>query len=225
MKSSLRKTLRGYEKDNSAKADYLSYYNHALQCARSGEIDNATNSVIHAIMANPSYASSHLLLSNIMAQKNCYVKTILPLYFFLMLEPLTARAKQAYSNLLESITHQRMSKPQHGRFAHVGRTLDSDFASAELSMGILFPFTNQSDEFSAFLLYNELFFKTLGELRKDNTNFWWDFYVNFFVGIQKSGLIGTYSHLAAQGSESQRVKKWLQDNPDKLSEWDWWLSH
>ncbi len=87
MQGKINKSIKVYEKAMKDFDNYLLYYNHAISCFNSGKINKAYESALKAINNNSSYASSHLILSKIMEKQGVRIKAMLPIYFFLLIEP------------------------------------------------------------------------------------------------------------------------------------------
>lgn len=226
MMGKTNRSIKVYEKAMKRYDYYLLYYNHAVSCLVGGKLNKAYNSAIKAIQDNPSHASSHLILSKIMARKGERVKAMLPLYFFLLLEPDTPRATMAYENLRKYMDAGVSEKPGKKIVVSVPVKGMSDFAAAEMLLSLA-KTTQTLDKDSTdtdlqhFAEINEQLFKGLGELKKDHTGFWWDFYVTFFSEMADKGLSEAYSYYISQlqGEEATDWFDWHNDDFERFKIW------
>ena len=69
---------------------------------------------------------------------------------------------------------------------------------------------------------NESIFKILGELKKDNTGFWWDLYVPFFYELANQNLTKSYSYYISL-SKGEEVTNWIEENDEEFERFKHWL--
>ncbi len=228
MQGQSKKAIKSYEKAMKDFDHYLLYYNHAITCLNSGNIDKAYESALKAITNNSSHASSHLVLSKIMEKKGSRVKAMLPLYFFLLLEPNSNRAIIEYKTLRNYINHGISKTSEKNIDVVVPMGNDSDFSAAEMMIS-LSKASNNLDEnkgksdLELFSENNEKLFKILGELKKDNSGFWWDFYVTFFYEMANEDLVKPFSYYVSL-SKGEEVNKWIKENDVKIEKFSSWVN-
>lgn len=222
-----KEAILAYETAMKDFSHYLLYYNHALTCFSDGQADKAYESVIKAIQMNPSHASSHLILSKIMESKGSRAKAMLPLYYFLLLEPTSPRASKEYETLLNYIDYGVTQDSEKNINVKVPITSDSEFEAAEMSLS-LSKASNNFDEnrekpvLELFSENSDTFFKVLGEIKKDNTGFWWDFYVSFFSDIASNNFTKPFCYYISL-SQKEAPIKWLNDNKNEFEKFSDWL--
>lgn len=222
------KSIKVYEKAMKDFDYYLLYYNHALSCFNIGEINKAYESTLKAINKNSSHPSSHLILSKIMEQQGNRIKAMLPLYFFLLLEPNSQRAEIEYLTLRNYIDHGVTRTSDKNIDVVVPMNEDSDFGAAEMMISLSKASNSLEEnegksEFQLFAENNESIFKVLGELKQDNTGFWWDFYVPFFYDLANENLTETYSYYISQ-SQGEEPINWLNEHPIEIERFENWIS-
>lgn len=221
------KAIKAYEKGIKDFDNYLLHYNHAMACLNSGKIDKAYESAINAISNNPSHASSHLILSKIMDEKNIRIKAMLPLYFFLMIEPNTERATIEYNTLRNYIDHGVSKKGDKNINVVVPMNDDADFGAAEMMISLLKASENLEEnkgksDLELFAINNDKLFKILGELKKENKGFWWDYYVTFFYSMANENLSTPFSYYISL-SKGQEVTDWLDENNEEIERFSGWV--
>lgn len=227
-----KKSIKAYEKALEEYDHYLLHYNHAISCFNSGEIEKAYKSALNAIMNNASHASSHLLLSNIMEQQGSRIKTVLPLYFFLLIEPNSSRSNSVYQMLTSKLDYgvEKTSEKNINVSIPFNESEDSDFGVVEMMISLSKASNYTEDnvgktEMELFAENNKSIFSVLGELKKDNKGFWWEFYVPFFYDIVQNNHSKAYSYYISQSSGKQEVYDWVESNGEELDNFLNWINN
>jgi tetratricopeptide (TPR) repeat protein len=228
-----KKSIKIYEEALKDYDHYLLHYNHAISCFNTGELDNAYESALNAILNNSSHASSHLLLSNIMEKQGSRIKTVLPLYFFLLIEPNSARSNSVYELLISKLDYgvEKTSEKNIDVSIPFSTSQDSDFGAAEMMISLT-KASNFSEEnankteMELFADNNESIFSVLGELKKKKSKgFWWEFYVPFFYDIVQNDHTKAYSYYISQSSGKQEVYDWVELNREELDNFLNWINN
>ncbi len=212
--------------------DHLLYYNLGYNYYNIKEFDKAEEAFIKAINTKANHASSHLFLGYLMYEKNQRVQSLLSLHFFLLLEPNSERSQNAY-NLLQSQlsggVERNQEEPGKIDIFLSPDQLKSEFGIIDMMITILEASKSleenegKSDD-QMFIENTTSFFKILGEHKtKENTGFWWDFYVPFFYLIAESEHIDTYCYYISQ-STKETAADWLKENEKRVTDFAKWLS-
>lgn len=223
------KAIKTYEKAIKDFDNYLLYYNYAITCLNVGKTDKAYDAALKAISNNPSHASSHLILSKIMEKKGSRIKAMLPLYFFLLIEPNSNRASVEYNTLRNYIDHGVTQTSEKNINVVVPMDKDPDFGAAEMMIS-LSKASNSLEEnkkktdLELFAENNESLFTILGELKKENSGFWWDFYVPFFYKMANENLAEAFSYYISQ-SKGEQANEWLEKNNDEFERFKSWMNN
>ena len=229
MQGKTKKAIKAYEKAMKDFDNYLLYYNHAITCLYSGNIDKAYESALKAITNNSSHASSHIVLSKIMEKKGSRIKAMLPLYFFLLLEPDSHRAGIEYNTLRSYIDHGVSQTSAKDINVAIPMDNDPSFGAAEMMIS-LSKASNSLEEnkgkpdLELFSENNESLFKILGELKKDNSGFWWDFYVPLFYEMANSNLTKPFTYYISL-SKGEDVNKWIEENNVEFEKFSNWVNN
>lgn len=226
-----KESIKLFEKAiKDTEGSYLLYYNLALNYYKLNDLDKAEENVINAIEKNPNHSSSHLMLANIQNFKGNSVQTLLATHYFLFLEPNTKRSVGANKMLQENFggnVSKDDSKPNTINIV-LSSSGDSQFGAAELMISMLeasksLEKSEGMTEDDMFIKNTESFFKIMGELKKDeNKEIWWTFYTTFFYDLAKSDHLETYCKYITQ-SVNENSEEWLNENQNKLSDFDKWL--
>lgn len=205
-------------------------YNLALTCYNQKDYDKAEIAAIKAIQVKPTHGSSHILLSATMREKGERVKSILPLYYFLMTEPDSKRSLINYNSLINQLGQGVERKDDEN--IHVNISLSSssssEFGAAEMLISLLTvsKFTDENrgkNDLEIFVETNRGIFSVLSEQKNDNTGFWWDFYVAKFSDLIQSDNIMAYSYFISQSANNEVVTNWINEHPSEIQKLVAWI--
>lgn len=226
------KAIKAYE-DGLTKfpESNLLNYNLALTLYNQKEYEKAEKAAINAILAKPTHGSSHLVLSAIMQAKGERVKALLPLYYFLMLEPNSKRSPNNY-NSLKKLLGQGVEKKDNKNIdvnIPFSASKDSVFGAAEMMVSLLEAsrYTDENkgkSDMDIFIETNSGFFSILGELKKENKGIWWDLYVSRFYDLVQTKNQEAFSYYISQSANSANVKTWISNNSDKMDQFKEWIN-
>lgn len=205
-------------------------YNLALTCYNQKDYEKAEMASINAIEANPKHGSSHIILSAIMHQKGQRVKSILPLYYFLMIEPNSNRSLINYNSLRNQLGQGIEKNGDKNINVNIpfSSSSSSEFGAAEMMISLLAA-SNHTEEnkdindFELFVKTNRGIFSVLGELKKDNTGFWWDFYVARFYDLVQSDNYEAYSYFISQSTNNELVNDWISGHSEEMQKFVDWM--
>jgi hypothetical protein len=170
-----------------------------------------------------------MILSQVMEKKGSRVKAMLPLYFFLMLEPNSTRSAANYKALRDFIDLGVTQTSEKNINVSVPSDKDADFGAAEMMIS-LSKASNSLEEnkgktdFELFAENNRNIFSILGELKKENTGFWWDFYVPFFYEMATKNLVKPFSYYISQSAGEEAIK-WVEENNDEFEKFKNWVNN
>ena len=227
MQGKPKKAIKVYEKAMKEYDHYLLSYNYAITCWKEKEGDKAYEATLKAINNNPSHGSSHLLLSEIMDTRGERIKAMLPLYYFLLVEPNSDRSFNEYERLKAymDLGVERTSPTTIN--VSLGLSPDSGFGAAEMMLSLQraansIPENKDKSEMELFAENNGSVFSILGELKKDNKGFWWEFYVPVFAGIAEAELVEPFSYFIST-SQGEEATNWLAENEEKFTRLKKWF--
>lgn len=229
-KGQTKQAIKAFEQGlGSYTRSYLLNYYLAEAEYRTGDSKNAERSAIRAIMLNPGFAGSHLVLANIMNARKERLKAMLPLDYFLMLEPNSERSLPAY-NLLKSMMDEGMEK-KAGNDVSISITSptarDTIWTKGEMMISLLMA-TRYLDkehpktDLQFFADMNRNLFSILGDIKKNNKGIWWDLYVTKFNDLVATNNWEAFTYYISQSSNSEEVKKWMAENPEKMKAFNNW---
>ncbi len=217
-------------------SNHLLHYNLALSYFKDKRYDKAQDYVVNAIEIYPAHASSHLLLAYVMFEKGERVQSMLPLYYFLLLEQDSDRSSTAY-DLLSSLWNQGVRDKGQRDIQLVRAGFNySDFATAELAVSMIKASESvktkkagenldnpDNKKLAKFAENNQVLFKILEEASIDKNGFWWDFYVNFFSKIRKNNFSEPFSYFISSCRYNNDVLLWMSDNHIEFQRFTTWM--
>lgn len=224
--------------------EYLLLFNYAISSLRLNQRDEAERALIKGASINLGHASSHLRLGYIQKDKGDRIRSLLCLYFFLMLEHDTERAADAYSQLTELF--YKGVKRDHENPNNIIVNLSSDasggFGSSELMLSMIAATSleknKDKNEFERFAADTQSFFQILGELKENESKKkkgkkkgkeptpsadLWNYYVEFFYELSKAGFTEVLCYRAAVASNHEIPAKWVEANQEKIELFYLWL--
>jgi tetratricopeptide (TPR) repeat protein len=231
MKGKSKDAVKIYEEGLTKfpKSNLLNF-NLALTFFNLHDYDNAEQASVNAIEANPTHGSSHLLLGKIMTIKGERVKALLSFYYFLMLEPDSKRSLNVFTNLKKMLKDgvEQHSENKINIQINSATTKDSIFGAAEIMVSLKgatrFTTDNKGkSDNEYFVETNKSLFSILGELKKNNTNIWWDFYVSKFYNLIKTNNCEAFSYYISQSSNSPEVSIWINNHQNEIQSLKNWL--
>jgi len=207
-------------------------YNLALTLFNQKNYEKAEEAAINAVLAKPGHGSSHIILAAIMQIKGQRVKSLLSLYYFLMLEPNSNRSDFYYKSLMEQLGQgvTKEGKKKINVSVSSASTKDEEFGAADMMVSMLaasnyIDENKKKGEMELFAENTKSFFSVLSELKKDHKGFWWDFYVTRFNSLLESENCEAFSYYISQSSKSAEVTKWIAKNTKKMEKFMEWLDN
>jgi tetratricopeptide (TPR) repeat protein len=225
------KAIKAYEEGlTKFPESNLLNYNLALTLFNQKEYDKAENAAINAVLAKPTHGSSHIILSAIMQSKGERVKALLPLYYFLMLEPNSRRSTRNYNSLRNLLGQgvEMKSDKKINVTVPFSASKDSVFGAAEMMVSLIEAsrYTEESkgkSDMESFIETNSKFFGILGELKKENKGIWWELYVPKFYDLIQTKNLEAFSYYISQSANSDTINTWIANNSDKMNQFKEWI--
>lgn len=215
-----KKAVKEFPENNLAQFNLgLSYYN-------SSEWDEAEKCLIKSITIDKSYPGSHFLLAHIMLNKGETVKSMLSLYFFLLLEQDTERAVDAYE-VLEELWKSSITNLDGKTVVSISKS-NNDFykmvdlavkMKAESYQGNFEP----TDRLNVFSINTNLLFDTISQSYDSKLGFWELTYVDFFKELHDKGFTKSYAYYVSNSSYRPQVLVWLSDHYSEFNSFINWM--
>jgi hypothetical protein len=236
-----KKAIKAYEEGiKSFPNDYNLHYNLAITQYSQKQYDKAEKSVMSGITCNPKHANSHVLLANIQLEKDKKIKSMLPFYGYLLLNP-TGKKALAVRGLLEKLYTQGVNVSKKGDNENnivISLTMPNDkeeFSTEEGSMNLIASIMSMGIDKQLkdslkivdtpegkFVSNTEMLFNMLSKKdRKATDSFWQTTYVDKFAQLYNDKHLEAFCYSIYGDTEG--VKKWQKENADKVAAFKEWL--
>lgn len=227
---------------------YHLYYNKGITLSSIKKYEEAVFCFQRSAALNPKHASSHNAIARIELFKNKKKMPALLAYCrFYVLEPQSERAKENLESLQgimkgnaektgkNSITIN-ISSDMLGDTLKNGKPKENSFTTTELilAMDAALDYDKKNIKKNGaeqFIRKFETVCASLAETKKDNTGFYWNYYVPYFTEMHDKKLVETLGYLVFASSDDKEIQKWLKTHKseiDKFYEWsgafDWKLN-
>lgn len=226
-----KKAIKLYEKAAKDFSDYyLIWFNLGVTANGMGDYELAASAFEKAVTNRLDHGNSHYALGTMMQIQGRRAEAMLPMYFFLLLEPDSDRSRNILATLNDLWT-QGISMEND---KNVTITLDIEddvnvgLQSSDMMISMLevAKSLKQNEGKSDHELYVEKlkgFFAYLGEVdlhpRKD---FYTGYYIPFFVKIGQSEHLEAFVHFVLQSTDTASAE-WVNTHPNELQDFFDWL--
>lgn len=225
------------EAEEKFGGNYLLYFNWGLVCFKEKQYAEASALFEKGVILNHAHASGHLYLGFTQANLNNKVKAMLPLYFFLTLEPDSKRSANAIS-VLRHLYNENVKKTGEKEISITldSNSLESEFSTVEMILPLMVaasqdPANKDKTEMEKFAEHTGVVFSSLKDMldtrteeNKETNKFsmWWNFYIPFFNNMTEAGQVEAYSYYI-NVSIDKDARDWLQQNTEKYDSLNKWL--
>ncbi|MDH6356095.1 tetratricopeptide (TPR) repeat protein [Dysgonomonas sp. PH5-45] len=192
--------------------EYLLHYNLGLTYFNQKKNNEALLHLSKAIEIDPTHAGTFLLYSYALSDSGKWVQSFLSFHFFLLLEPNTARAKDAFGEMYDLLT-QDINDPE-SPLLDFEDGIDRKKLYAYLQKTK--PTTNDNDsQFKFFEQSSKTIFFTLGQIQSDTrSGLLWDFFVPIFAEILESGHFDAYCRYISSSYFPESLEWWNKNSKE-----------
>lgn len=229
-KGKYSEAIKVYEKGlKQEPTNSLLNFNLADALYKTRNYQKAEKAIMNAIIENPEQGSNHLLLSSIMQSKGQRAKSIMSLYYFLLLEPNSIRSENYYNQLIALLNQGVIWETDKKINIKMPVSIsDVDFGSADMLISLLaaskyYNENRDKSDLEYFVITNNGFFAILQDLKKEKKGFWWDIYVSKFCNMMESENCEAFSYYISQSGNSSAFDKWKNANSEKNLKFNEWL--
>lgn len=222
---------------------YSLHYNEGVAQVLNNQVPAGIGHFQQAIALNPNHASSHMSLGVVQTATQHRIPGLLALGRFLVLEPRSARAAQRLPLLDKAMSLGVARTGENAVSINIssaalqganGKDSGPDnFGPAEMLLSIssaalldkslnkdvpppVTPIERFNQQFDSLC-------KGLGELATDQKGFTWNYYVPYFVEMQKKGFVPAFSYLShASQTGVPEVQQWLTAHPKEVAAFQEW---
>ncbi len=224
-KGNTKAAIREYEKAlKKYPNEYLLYYNIAESHHLLKEEDKAADAAIKCLQYNKNHIPSHLLLSSVMKVKGEVLKSMLPLYYCLLIEVDEQKKKELLDDLqvrwhVAMVQKPQMSAPvsKHTNISGL-KVAESKLNSIAREASI-----NNPEEPYALIDKTVTLFAMLKEEQTGEMDFFDIQYVDFFNQMSEAGHVQSFAYFICSSKYNPEVLVWLGDHQSEFSAFINWM--
>jgi hypothetical protein len=215
--------------------DYFQlYYNKGISQNSLHKTEDALLSFQKSATLNPDHPGSQNAIGHLLFNRN-NIPSLLALSRFMVLESSGTRAEQNLENI-RKLTNPYVNKTDEGRvsialnpdlFAPAKKPKPDNFRSAELELTInaaldLDSANVNKTEAEKFIRKFSSLCGYLQENAKNNSGFYWTYYVPYFVEMNDKDFVETFAYIAFSSSKTTDVKDWLSAHKEEVTNFYLW---
>lgn len=228
--------------------DYLLHFNLALNYYKQGESGKALTHVRRAIDVDKSHSGAFLLNAYLLNDQGLWVQSILSFQMFLLLEPDSDRSKNAFEELLQTMSIRKSEEPVERSFIQQqmmrNKTVQSNkseetppltpeenldrslvYGAITATIDSLQAGDNEADPFLLFTTVNRSIMKVLeAESIGHKEGVLWTYYIPFFTHIEQSDFFETYCRYISVSYYPESLQ-WWQENEEAAGNFVRWFEN
>ena len=228
------KSIRMYRRAiKSYPSSYLLYYNLGICYHNKNNLDNAEFQYVKSIEVDKLQASSYYMLGILLNEKGERAKSMLSLYFFLLLEPNTERSIEAIKLLIsewkQNVKIESSGNPSIQATQKIGKMNQSRNAlDIEISTIYARNFKlnqQKSTDCELFILSTMSLFNYLIDFQhQDGSESWINQNLNFFRDIALADQTEAFSYYISFTCDDAAINGWLETNRNKIELFSKWMN-
>lgn len=224
-KGNTKAAIREYQKALKDYPDeYLLHYNIAACYHQLKEEDMAAEAVVKCLQQNPNHLPAHLLLSSIMKVKGEVLKSMLPIYYCLLIEVDEQVKKDLIDDLQVRWRVAMVQKPQMNEpVSKHSRISGLKVAESKLNSIAREASVNSPDEPYTLIEETITLLNMLKEVQTGEMDFFDIQYVDFFNRLSDAGHAQSFAYFISSAKYSAEVLVWLGDNQSQFSAFINWM--
>jgi len=213
-----KKALKQYPKEA------LLHYNLAMSYEKAGDYESAENAVVKSLKIDKAHLPSHRLLSALMKKKGEGLKSMLPLYYCLLIEPDDVKKQEIISELqvqwyVAQVQRKKANVPISKHSSLSGLTV------AESKLNDISRVASLTYPEEPFTLVNQTIelLTMLEEVQTGELDFFDIQYVDFFTMLHRAGHTESFSYFICSASYNPEVLLWIGDHQSTFSAFINWM--
>lgn len=215
------------------------YFNKGVVLTTLKNYPDALLELEKSAMLNPTHIATHNAIGRIQYGRNKIV-SIMALLRFLALDPLSERAKSNLEIIKELMASSNVEKNgkkgvtikfDAGMFSDTtadGSNKPNNFSSVEMILtlqDVLITIDKKNKKKTEVKLIEEkltTLCESLSQNQEKNSGFYWEYYAPYFISMYSSKQIETFSYIVFASTGEKYVKKWIDNNSEKIKEFYKW---
>lgn len=213
--------------------NYLLQYNLGITYHNRNKLAKAETQYIKSIEIDKLQPSSHYMLGILMNDSGNRVKSMLSLYFFLLLEPNTERSVEALE-LLTSLWKKNVEvnplNPGSEIITYNSNKENINFNSIDLAISSIYArnsrLNKQKQNDYEFFISNTLSLFSLLYNYKDTTNQgpWETLYAKIFKDLASANLVEPFCYYISSSKDDIVINTWLESSKEKIDSFSNWIN-
>ncbi len=216
---------------------YSLQYNKGVTMGGISDWDGAIEAFQQSVQARPNHSSSFLALGRMLAMKKQKIPALLSYLRFHAIEPDSRRAKENFDSVQELVFSNventggysiSISLPSESleELGSEGKS-ESDFRSIELmlSMQSALDLGENQKEIAVVEQFERklnAMFTVLGESKKGNSGFYWEFLAPYFIALTNKKFDKVLAYLVFSNQNDEQVEFWIKENKNKIRSFYEW---
>ncbi len=217
---------------------YLLQYNKGITYIGMEENEKSLECFYKSVMFNPRHASSHNAIARIMQFEGKRIPALLAYFRFLILEPEGLRAKENHEQLIalinsgvkktgkKSVTIS-INMNMLGDTTEDGKPVENSFSMVDMLLSMDAALDSdkknkKSTQIELFIRKAETMFSVMKESAGENSGFFWDYYVPYFVALKDAGYMEVFGNLIFISSGDEDALKWVEKNSKSIDNFYSW---
>lgn len=218
-----RAAIRIY-KNATAQGSSRAAYHYAAMLLRKGHRDEAEQWAQKSIMLNKNNADAHLLLATVMTEKNERFKSMMPIYYFLLINNDEEKQRLAYRQLIslwresaKAINLIKTCKVPDPFNDAINRQIEQWTTSDSIAK------VPAKEQITMLCQQTERLFRYLLETSELNLDFWQVTYTDFFVKFVTRNFVTPYVYYIADAEHHADVLVWTSSETYLFNEFRLWM--
>jgi tetratricopeptide (TPR) repeat protein len=220
-----KQAIREYKKAiKKYPFEYLLYYNLAESYIIAKEYELSEEALVKCLRMNRNHIPSHVMLSSIKKQQNEVLKSMLPLYYCLLIEPEELKKEELLEDLqvrwhVAMVQKAKQPKPVSKHSAVSGLQVAESKLNAiarELSI-------NNPEEPNKLVSQTRALFAMLSEEQTGEMDFFDIQYVDFFNQLHLAGHTESFAYYICSSKYSPEVLLWVGDHQKAFNRFINWM--
>ena len=231
-----RQSIDIYDKGIEQFPDfYQLYFNKGVTLLGLDRLDEAISFFQKSASLNPNHAGSHSAMGRTLYSSNKLIPSLLAFANFFVLEPKSNRAYENIDYIRDILARSANQTDNNTVMITVnaetikeGSVEENDFSSVELLLGLstALDFEEkyaEETEVERFIRKFKMVCISLSTQEEGKSGFYWEYYVPFFVEMNRRDLIETFGHIVFVSSGNDNVLSWIRSNEEQIGRFYEWV--
>lgn len=216
---------------------YQLHFNKGITLSGLQKYDEALESLHQSAQLKPSHAGTHNAIARLLMMKGNKIPALMAFCRFSIVEPQGRRAEANFPFIEKILAGNAKKTGENNVTINVSSAMlenaankkkeENNFGTTEflLSMSSALDFDEKNKDKTKRELFMdklETMCSSLSETKKDNSGFYWDYYVPYFVALKEKKHLEVLSYLVYAPSDEKEIMDWLKSNKEELEEFYKW---